>query len=255
MKRFDSKIVLLTGASSGIGRQAAKMFAFEGATVIGLARHTNLLEGLKQEVANEGGVFIPYTGDLTHKEDIYGVIKFTIDKFGRIDVLVNNAGAMDFGHYGVDLTDEMWDNCIAVNMTAPMILSRESLKYMRKQGGGAIVNVGSAASVRGTVSGTGYTASKHGLVGLTKNIAYRYASENIRCNIICPGGVDTFMCSAECGAMQDPDGYAFSNKTCSMMVRLSTVEEQANVILFLASDDASVLNGAIISTDSGFAAS
>lgn len=257
MGKFDNQVVIITGTSSGIGRTTAKKFAAEGAKVVGVARRAELQKSLEEEIAAAGGEFTGIVGDITVEADIDKVVDTTIERYGRVDILVNNAGVTDGGRYCDVISDEKWEACIATNLTAPMKFIRRCLQYMLKQdNGGCIVNVDSAAGLRGGINGAGYVSSKHGLIGLTKNVAYYYAKKGIRCNAICPGGVDTILCDQEwLDANSDPDGRAFSKHVCSMMVRRSTTEEQANVIMFLCSDEASVVNGAIIPTDSGFTAS
>lgn len=255
MGRFENKVVVMSGTSSGIGRTTAKMFAAEGAKVVGIARRQNLQMELEAEIAEQGGIFVPYCGDVTKEADVNGVIETAIEKFGRIDILVNDAGDMDYAYLCADVPNETWEHCLAINMTAPMMMIRKALSYMLKQeNGGNIVNVGSVASIRGTVSGVAYVASKHGLVGITQNVAYNYANQKIRCNQVCPGGVDTYMCSAEACEKSDPVGFAASSKTNSLMIRMSQPEEIAEAILFLASDASGVINGVILAADSGFTA-
>ena len=257
MGKFDNQVVIITGTSSGIGRTTAKKFAAEGAKVVGVARRAELQKSLEEEIAAAGEEFTGIVGDIMKEEDIDRVVDTAIEKYGRVDILVNNAGVMDGGRYCGFIDDENWDACIATNLTAPMKFTRRCLQYMLKQeSGGRIVNVDSAAGLRGGINGAGYVSSKHGLIGLTKNVAYYYAKQGIRCNAICPGGVDTILCDQDwLDANSTPDGRAFSKHVCSMMVRRSTTDEQANVIMFLCSEEASVVNGAIIPTDSGFSAS
>lgn len=251
--RFENKVVVVTGAASGIGRMTAKMFAAEGAKVVGIARRESLLKELEEEITAAGGVFAAFPGDLTCGEDCDGVIDFAVEHFGTIDILANIAGAMDYAHLCDAMTDEIWDNCIAVNLTAPMKTSRRALKYMLENGKGIIVNVGSEASLKGMVSGAAYTASKHGIAGLTKNVAYSYAKRGIRCNAVCPGGVKTAM-------IQPSDkNYAPGLAICSPVSRNTNIrpletEEVGNLILFLASDEASGINGALIPIDGGWSA-
>ena len=257
MGKFDNQVVIITGTSSGIGRTTAKKFAAEGAKVVGVARRAELQKSLEEEIAAAGGEFTGIVGDITIEADIDKVVDTTIEKYGRVDILVNNAGVVDNGYYCAIIDDARWDACIATNLTAPMKFIRRCLQYMLKQeNGGRIVNVDSAAGLRGGINGAGYVSSKHGLIGLTKNVAYYYAKKGIRCNAICPGGVDTIMCDQEwLDANSDPEGRAFAKHVCSMMVRRSTTDEQANVIMFLCAEEASVVNGAIIPTESGFTAS
>lgn len=256
MKRFEDKVVVVTGTSSGLGRCTAKMFTEEGAKVVGMARREELMKELQAEISSEGGTFEFCVGDITEANVPKEVIDYTIDKFGKIDILVNNAGADDYTRFVLDTTDDFWDYIIALNLTAPFRITREALEHMvHQESGGNIVNVGSIAGLRGVVGGASYTAAKHGLVGLTKNVARAYVNQNIRCNIVCPAGMKTRLCTAEHFTKSPPENKALSRAACAASVRVMEPEEVARVILFLASDDAKGVNGAIVSTDGGFAAS
>ncbi len=255
MSRFEDKVVLITGTSAGVGRAAAKKYAQEGATVLGIARRGNLQETLRQEIEEAGGVFVPVVGDVTVEADVDRFIETALEKYGRIDILVNNAGTSDLLYMTENTSNETWDSIMALNLTAPFMTMRKALPSMLKAGAGSIVNVGSVASMRGMIGGVAYTASKHGLVGLTKSTAYYYARQGIRCNLVMPGGVDTYLCSAEIAAINEPEGFAMSNSVCSTMIRIAQPEEIADVIMYLSSDDASIVNGAVVSADAGFTAS
>lgn len=255
MSRFENKVVLITGTSAGVGRAAAKKYAQEGATVLGIARRENLQETLRQEIEAAGGVFVPVVGDVTVEADVDRFIETALEKYGRIDILVNNAGTSDLLYMTENTSNETWDSIMALNLTAPFMTMRKALPSMLNAGAGSIVNVGSVASMRGMIGGVAYTASKHGLVGLTKSTAYYYARQGIRCNLVMPGGVDTYLCSAEIAAINEPEGFAMSNSVCSTMIRIAQPEEIADVIMYLSSDDASIVNGAVVSADAGFTAS
>lgn len=258
MKRFEGKAVAISGVSSGIGRVAVKALIQEGAKVVGIARRESLLKELEAEVASEGGVFIPLVGDITVEENADLLIDSTVEAFGKIDILINNAGSMDYATPVGHMPNDVWLRCLTMNMTVPMMTMRRALFYMCKQEtGGSIVNVGSTASLRGAISGAAYTASKHGLVGLTKNTAYTYAKQGIRCNMVCPSGVDTYMCSADAqnaSMEKNPDVYPMYREVCRTMTR-ATPEEIAEIVLYLASDLSKVLNGAVVAADSDYTAS
>lgn len=255
MGKFDGKVVAITGTSAGVGRATAKKFAAEGAKVVGIARRAELQETLKAEITAAGGVFVPVVGDVTKESDVDRFIETAVNQFGKLDIVVNNAGTSDFIFMCHNTENKIWDDIIALNLTAPFTVSRKALSYMLPAGNGNIVNIGSVASVRGMIGGAAYTASKHGLVGLTKSTAYAYAKKGIRCNMVMPGGVDTYLCSPEIFALNEPEGFEMSNSICATMIRMAQPEEISDLILFLASDDAGVINGAIIPADSGFTAS
>ncbi len=227
------------------------LFAEEGATVIAVARRKNKLEELAKEASKFSGKVVPSVGDITIDKDIDHVVNFTIDEYGRIDVLVNSAGVMDDLSPISDLTDEQFDKIHDINFIAPMKLSRKVVPIMEKQGKGNIINIGSVAGLYGGRAGVAYTTSKYALIGLTKNTAYMYAQKGIRCNAICPSSVDT-------GISDDikPNEFGMSRiiKGSGNGTGSASPREIANVALFLASDDSILINGDAIVTDSGWTA-
>lgn len=255
MGKFDGKVVVITGVSDGIGRVAAKDFASEGAKVVGNARRAPKLEELRQEIEADGGVFVPVTGDVTKEEDCNKLIDTAMEQFDRIDVLINCAGTTDRLYMAHVTTNERWDFNIALNLTAQFYTIRRTLNYMLDKGGVNIINFGSVASVRGMVGGASYTAAKHGAVGLTKSVAYYYANQGVRCNLVMPGGVDTFLCSEDIAKENYPEGFERSNFVCQTMIRLMQPQEIVDVVKWLASDESGCINGVSIAADAGFVAS
>lgn len=249
--RLEGKVVLLTGGSSGMGRDMALLFAKEGAKVVATARRMNKLEELAKEAADFSGEVFPLQGDISKDEDIENMVKTTMDKYGRIDVLVNNAGVLDNFIPLVELTDELWDWVMDINLTSPMKLTRKVLPIMLEQESGNIINISSLGGIYGARAGAAYTASKHGLTGLTKNIAYMYTEKGIRCNAICPGGVETEIMNtlqpSEFGMDRIMKGTANNFRSGSGM-------EIATIALFLASDESSFVNGVAIAADAGWTA-
>jgi len=255
MNRFKEQVVIVTGASFGLGRCTAKLFASEGAKVVGIARTEEALKELKEEIAAESGIFEYSVGDLTEAGVADTFVKNVGEKYGRIDVLVNNAGADDFSRFCLDMTDEIWNEIIALNLTAPMQTSRAALRYMvNQESGGRIVNVGSIASLKGLPSGISYVSSKHGLIGLTKNIARAYAEKNIRCNVVCPAAMQTRLMTKEYLDKSDPKNKELCKKACATAVRIADPDEVARAIAFLASNESSCINGAVVTADSGLCA-
>lgn len=179
------------------------------------------------------------------------MVDFTMDKYGRIDILINNAGILDnFTALG-DLSDELWEKVININLTAPMKLSRKVIPIMEKQESGNIINISSLGGLYGSRAGAAYTASKFALTGLTKNIAYMYAEKGIRCNAISPGGVDT-----EISANLEPSEFGMDRvmKGTANNIRSGSGKEIATIALFLASDESSFVNGDVIVADAGWTA-
>lgn len=249
--RLKNKIVIITGASSGIGRSSALLFAKEGASVIATARRKERLDEIAETAKDFKGSITPIQGDMGKDEDLQNIIDKTMEKFGRIDILVNNAGVLDNFVPLADVTDDLWDWVIKINLTSPMKLTRKALKIMLEQKAGNIINVSSVGGLYGARAGASYTASKHGLVGLSKNIAYMYGPDGIRCNVVCPGGVDTEM-------TENMDAHPFGTERimagCGNTMRTASSEELANTLLFLASDESSIMNGTTTVTDAGWTA-
>lgn len=190
MKLHD-KVAIVTGASAGMGKDIAYLFAKEGAIVYAVARRVERLEDLANSTKNFEGKIIPYGADLINKEEAEKSIDFAYNDSGKLDILVNNAGIMDdFSPVG-DVDDNMLEKVFSLNVYAPFYTSRKAIKIFLKEGSGNIINVSSIGGLYGARAGAAYTASKHALIGLTKNTGYMYAKKNIRCNAICPGGVET----------------------------------------------------------------
>jgi len=235
-----------------MGRQIAYDFAKEGATVVAVARRKERLEELSSQAEKDGlsGKILPYAGDISAQETNEGMIDFAVERCGKLDVLVNNAGIMDGFEPVASISNERWDRIFAVNVKGPMYAMRKAVQVMLAQESrGNIVNVASIGGTNGCRAGAAYTASKHALVGLTENTGYMYAPEGIRCNAICPGGVDTEISSS----MTDIDQVGMGRIMAGLDrgIRTGTPEEIAVAVLFAASDAAGFLTGAVIKVDGG----
>ncbi|MFD5897438.1 SDR family NAD(P)-dependent oxidoreductase [Streptomyces sp. NPDC060366] len=248
---FDGRGVIVTGAGSGIGRSTALAFAAEGARVLIADLNAESAQSTVEAIEKSGGTAIAVTGDLGDQAVVDRVTWTAVERFGSVDVLVNNAGIMDGMTALADVTDAEWERVLHVNLTAPFLLTRAVLPYMLAAGKGAIVNTASEAGLRGSAAGAAYTASKHGVVGLTKNLAVMYRKQGIRTNAIAPGGTATGI-----AVNTDPSahGPAALGPHFVNLGRLAQPEEQAAAILFLASDAASNINGVILPVDDGWAA-
>ena len=185
------KVAVVTGASSGMGKSIALLYAKEGASVIAVARRKEKLDEIVEMAKNYEGKIIAMQGDVSRKEDNEKMIDLAVKNFGKIDILVNNAGIMDEMMPVGEVEDELWSNVMNVNLNGPFYACRRAVNLMIQQGGGNIINVGSIGGLNGCRAGVSYTASKYALLGLTKNIGFMYADKGIRCNIICPGGVES----------------------------------------------------------------
>ena len=250
--KLCGKVAVVTGASSGMGRAIALLYAKEGASVVAVARRKEKLEELIEASKDYEGKIIAMQGDVSKKEDNEKMIDLAIDSFGKIDILVNNAGVMDEMMPVAEVSDELWEKVMSVNLDGPFYACRKAVNSMLKQGSGIIINVGSIGGLNGCRAGASYTASKYALLGLTKNIGFMYADKGIRCNIICPGGVES-----EIGVgISHPSEFGFSRVRLGMgnVPRSGSPEEIATIALFLATDDSSFVNGTEIVADAGWTA-
>ncbi|MDU5107700.1 MULTISPECIES: SDR family NAD(P)-dependent oxidoreductase [unclassified Clostridium] len=250
--KLCGKVAVVTGASSGMGKSIALLYAKEGASVVAVARRKEKLNELIEESKDYEGKIIAMQGDVSRKEDNEKMIDLAIENFGKIDILVNNAGVMDEMMPVSEVTDELWNKVISVNLDGPFYACRKAVNSMLKQGSGIIINVGSIGGLNGCRAGASYTASKYALLGLTKNIGFMYADKGIRCNIICPGGVES-----EIGVgISHPSEFGFSRVRLGMgnVPRTGSPEEIATIALFLATDDSSFVNGTEIVADAGWTA-
>ena len=247
--RFEGKCVVVTGASSGMGRKIALDFAKEGATVIAVARRLERLEEIAKEAESFAGKILPYQGDISLEEVNNGMIDYAVKKCGKLDVLVNNAGIMDeFTPIG-ELTNELFNKVMAVNLNGPIYAMRKAVQVMLEQETkGNIVNIASIGGICGARAGVAYTASKHAIVGATKNTAYMYAGK-IRCNVICPGGVETEVMNSQTNISQFGVGRIMAGLDTS--IPAGKVEDISTAVLYIASDDAKFMTGAEIVIDGG----
>ena len=254
MMKLKGKVAIVTGSSAGMGRDTAYLFAKEGATVYAVARRVERLEELAKKAEGLEGKIIPYGADLMNKEEAEKVVEFVYENSGKLDILVNNAGIMDdFSPIG-DVTDEMLEKVFNLNVFSLFYTTRKAVQIFLEQGHGNIINVSSIGGLYGARAGATYTASKHAVVGLTKNTGFMYAKKNIRCNAICPGGVDTEIGDSEFMKNANQEGIALIMPAAASNPRSGSGMEIATIALFLASDDSSFINGQAITADSGWTA-
>ncbi|MDW4910926.1 SDR family oxidoreductase [Streptomyces sp. ADMS] len=251
-KDFEGRGVVVTGAASGIGRTTALMFAHEGAKVLVADLDRAGAEEVVEEISAAGGAAVAVVGDLSDRQVVAEVVGRAVGDFGRVDVLVNNAGIMDRMSALGETDDAEWERVIRINLTAPFLLTRAVLPHMLAAGRGSIVFTASEAGLRGSAAGAAYTASKHGIVGLVKNLAVMYRGQGIRANAVAPGPTAT---NIRVDAGQEAHGPSVIGPLIGVGIgRLGSAEEQAAAIVFLASDAASFINGAILPVDDGWAA-
>ncbi len=252
--RLSSKAAIITGATSGIGKATALLFAAEGAALVVTGRRAALGEALAAEIRSRGGRCLFVRADHTQPEDCKRVVDLALQEYGRIDVLFNNAGIVTSGT-AETTSDEVWNATMAVNVTAVWRMSKLVIPHMKAQGGGVIVNNGSDWSVVADRDALPYITSKGAVALMTKAMALDYARDNIRVNAVCPG--DTFVERwleqgytqgsgpvAADQALQDSAAYI-------PLGRYARPEEIARVVLFLASEDSSFVTGHLLLADGG----
>lgn len=248
--RLQGKTAIVTGAASGIGKAIAVLYAKEGANVVISDLNEQGARQTAAEINDAGGKAIAVRTNVAEQADIDNLFDETLKAFGTLDILVNNAGIMDGFEPVCEVTDELWDRVIAVNTTSVMRTSRKAMDLFHSKGSGCIINVASIGGLNGGRAGAAYTASKFAVIGLTKNTAFMYAPKGIRCNAIAPGAVETNI-GASMGE-PSPFGYPRMQLTLPLNPRAGKPEEIAGLALFLASDEARYINGAVIPVDGGW---
>ncbi len=255
--RFDGKVGVVTGAGSGIGRATAIGFARRGGQVVVADVNGDNAASVVAEITAAGGTALAVTADMTQPRDIDAMLDRAVDTYGRIDVLHNNAFGVPPTLQGrrmariAELDQGVWDYTLHVGLTAVMQATRSVLPIMLRQRGGAIVNTASISGLFGDFGIAAYNAMKAGVVNFTRVVAMEYAGENIRCNCVCPGAIDTPLLRRSLDTIQ---GFSQATVAAIPMGRLGKPEEMANVVLFLASDLASYVTGAAFVADGGLTA-
>jgi NAD(P)-dependent dehydrogenase (short-subunit alcohol dehydrogenase family) len=247
--KFKDRVTLVTGAGSGIGRAVSIAFAKAGACVV--AADINLA-GAEKTAIEIGGAAIAVAVDISDQISVTQLVQRAIDECGRIDVLCNNAGVSDTLALPADTSIAEWERVLRINLTGTFLVTHAVLPHMLRQGAGIIINIGSEASIRGGAAGAPYTASKHGVVGLTRNVAWAYANDGIRCNAILPGPTKTGMIG-QAGGFNEK-GLTRLRPVISLQEHWAVPEQMADAVLFLASDAATFINGAIVPVDGGWSA-
>ena len=254
--KLEGKVAIVTGASSGMGAEIARIFAREGAQVLALARRAERLEELKETLKAEGYNLETLAADVSVEEDIKKATACALELFGKIDILVNNAGVLDDYAPVGGVKDEVWDRTLLVNVYAPMRLMREVIPTMQENGSGCIINIASVGGLHGARGGAAYVTSKHALIGLSRNTGFMYADQGIRCNALCPGAVETEISSGSLAVEHgmNMDGAKKLGAGMALNPRSGQAVEIATAALFLASDDSSFVNGTELIVDGGWTA-
>ncbi|GAK04990.1 3-oxoacyl-[acyl-carrier protein] reductase [Geomicrobium sp. JCM 19037] len=248
--KLDQKVAVVTGAASGMGEAIAKLYAREGASVVVADLNEEGANAVTASIKEQGGQAVAVKVNVAEQDDVNTMIETAVDTFGSIDILVNNAGIMDGFEPAGEITDEKWDLLFEVNTKSVMRSTRKALPYFLEKEAGVIVNIASSGGLNGAHAGVSYTASKHAVVGITKNTGYMYADKGIRCNAIAPGGVQTNIASSLNNVSEFGSGRLQAAR--SVMPRVGQADEIAKVALFLASDDASFVNGTVVTADAGW---
>lgn len=250
MGRLEGKVAIITGSNSGVGAATAKLFAKEGAKVVISARRLPQLEEVAEEIRNNGGEVLVVQTDVSKVEDAENLVAKTVEAYGRVDVLVNNAGVLEAGLKPIDcFEDEDLEWVLSVNTKGTLYCTRAAVKEMMKNNSGSIINLDSVAGQFGT-GGAAYVTSKAGVIGLTKHTAMRFAGTGIRCNSINPSTIATPMAKADPASLNQ-DMFGQMLKHMNLSVPVCMPEDVANILLFLASDESRAITGQIIVSDFG----
>ncbi|HEX6229210.1 MAG TPA: glucose 1-dehydrogenase [Solirubrobacterales bacterium] len=247
--KLEGKVALVTGAGSGIGRASAELFAAEGAEVVVVDVDAATAKETANAIDAAGGTAIAVPTDVADSDAVEAMAATALERFGRVDVLINNAGVLDDYEPAAETSDETWNRVLGVNLNGAFFASRALIPQMLELGGGAIVNVSSTAGLNGGNGGAAYTTSKHALIGFTRQLCFDYARKGIRCNAICPGAVETGMTKE---IFSSGDAEVMKAVESAPIGRWAQPEELATAALYLACDDATFVNGAVLVVDGGF---
>lgn len=256
--KLEGKVALITGGASGMGEAEARLFSKEGASVMIADVQTERAEGVVSDITADGGNAAYVQLDVREWDQWQAAVADTEERFGKLDILCNNAGTNKRVGF-MDLSIDEYKNIVDVNLHGTYLGCRSVKDAMRRAGGGAILNIGSMSSLKHT-SSTGYTVSKTGILALTKNVAWHFAEDMTRCNVICPGPVDTPFIREDnphshndwSTTIENPENYE-KRKQGVPLGRLQTPLDIAKAGLFLCSDDAEMITGAVLTVDGGSA--
>lgn len=253
MTRLAGKVAFLTGGGTGIGRACAILFAREGARVALAGRRIAPLETASEEIRRSGGEAWAVACDVSDRGQVEAAIGDTVKRFGKLNVVVNNAGVLLIGT-AEQTSDADWERVLDTNLRGTFLVSRAALPALRQAGGGAIVNVASILGLVGMKGRAAYAASKGGVVSLTRAMALDHASEGIRVNCICPAVVDSEMVSGLFDSQSDPEAARRARIATLPVGRLGTPDDVAHLAVYLASEESTWLTGVALPLDGGLTA-
>lgn len=244
------KSVVVTGASSGMGKAITELYVQNGASVVAVARRKDRLDNLVASLEGAAGKVVAYEGDVSKLEDVEGMIDFAVSEFGKLDVLVNNAGVMDDMSAIGDATDEKYEKVFAVNVYGPFAAMRKAIQVFLAQGaGGNIINV-SSIGAQHQAAGVIYGASKAAVNAMTRNTAYMYLKDGIRVNAIAPGSIATEISTSM--GQPNMEGYSKVSPIIGLSPEPGPAAAIADAALYLASDQSSFVSGVILPVDGGW---
>ena len=244
MGKLDNKVAIITGGNAGVGKEIAKLFASEGAKVVISARRQQVLEEAAKEIEAAGGTVLCVPTDISKVDDVKNLVSKTVETFGQLDILINNAGVLDKGLNAIDQIDyDDLNRVIDINQKGTMYCMSEALKVMKS--GASIVNISSVAGQYGA-GGAVYVSTKAAIIGVTKHAAMRFAKEKIRCNVICPGSITTDMAAGLTPDTMDMKMMGAMSAHSDLTLQPCSPLDVAKVALFLASDDAAPLTGQVV---------
>lgn len=247
MRRLDGKTAIVTGAGQGLGAAVSRLFAGEGARVVLADLNLAAVQGVAEEIAATGGMGMAVRADITSRSESASMVDATVDRYGRVDVLINNAGIASAGSV-MDVSVSEWDRVMDVNVKGAYLCSRNVIPHMTRSGGGSIVCVASASGVIGQRSQVAYNVSKHGVIGLVRCMALDHADAGIRVNAVCPGVMDTPMLEAL------SESQLADLRAMHPIGRIVQPEEVALTILHLACDESAFVTGSVVLVDGGLTA-
>jgi NAD(P)-dependent dehydrogenase (short-subunit alcohol dehydrogenase family) len=248
--KLQGKTAIITGAAAGIGAASASLFASEGAKIVAVDLDRERLDQLAGQIEASGGKCLAVTADVSQRDDVQNVLRSTIQKFGRVDILFNNAGIVPVGKVDA-ISEEQWDRAMAINVKSMYLFCHAIIPQLSAQGGGVILNTASATALRAVVERACYTATKAAVIGLTKSMALDCVRDNIRVNCLCPGTVDTPSLAQRLAAFPDPAQARKNFIARQPMGRFGTAEEIAQAALYLVSPASEFVTGVTLAIDGG----